>query len=242
MSKYETYTKVKQIYAVSPETLRNWARKDQIRYKCIQNANRKTWLYDINSIGEYLQKDTTTIMSEEEKKGLRPSRIIYIRVSSKKQAADLERQRELLSLAFPDTEIISDIASGLNFHRHGFTSLVQGICRDKYTQVVVTFKDRIARFGYELFELLCKEHGCSILVYGDGINTEPRDDESELKDDLLAVVNVFVASHNGKRSAMLKKERKRINQQKDTKDPSKRDTKSETLSDSTSEEENKSHV
>jgi hypothetical protein len=36
--KYKTYNKIKQTDNVSPETLRNWTRKDQIKYKCIQNA------------------------------------------------------------------------------------------------------------------------------------------------------------------------------------------------------------
>jgi putative resolvase len=208
--KYETYNKIKQTYNVSPETLRNWARNDQIKYKCIQNATKKTWLYDINSIGEFLQQNTNSIQTQETQKGLRGSPVIYIRVSSTKQSDDLERQRQLLSTAFPNTHIISDIGSGLNFHRHGLTSLVQGICRDQYSQVVVTYKDRIARFGYELFELLCKEHGCNILVYGNGISSEQHNDEEDLKDDLLAIVNIFVASHNGKRAQALKKERKRL--------------------------------
>ena len=212
MPKYETYTRVKQVYNVSPETVRNWAKRGSINYKCIQNATRKTWLFDMESIGKFIQANTDEIKAEEVKTGKRATRIIYIRVSSAGQAADLERQRELLSKAFPDTEIISDIGSGLNFHKPGFTSLVRKICRDQVSQVVITFKDRLCRIGYELLELVCKEHGCNILVYGNGIenNNEQHDPEYELKEDLLAIVNVFVASHNGKRAATLKKERKKL--------------------------------
>lgn len=209
--RYETYTEVKKIYNVSPETVKNWARNGSIRYRCVQNTTRKTWLYDIDSIGEYLQNNTDNVERAEEKAGRRPVRIIYTRVSSAKQEADLQRQQELLLTAFPDTEIISDIGSGLNFHRPGFTKLVRQICRDRVSQVVVSYRDRIARFGYELFELLCKEHNCSILVYGEQLDDNHAvDRETELKDDLLAVVNVFVASHNGKRAAALKRERKRL--------------------------------
>lgn len=204
MPRYETYSKVKEIYNISSETIRNWAKRGQIRYKCVQNATRKTWLYDVDSIGEYLQECDPT-EAEKEEGGPTGSRVIYVRVSSAKQSADLTRQRELLQSAFPDASVVSDIASGLNFHRRGLSSLVRQICRDQVSQVVVTYRDRIARFGYELFELLCKEHGCSILVYGEGDEPEP---EQELKDDLLAVVNVFVASHNGKRAAILRRKRK----------------------------------
>jgi predicted site-specific integrase-resolvase len=132
-------------------------------------------------------------------------------VSSTGQSADLDRQRELLSHAFPDAEIISDIGSGLNYHKPGFTALVRKICRDQVSQVIITFKDRLCRFGYELLELVCKEHGCSILVYGNGIDQpEAHDPDFELKEDLLSIVNVFVASHNGKRAQLLKRERERL--------------------------------
>jgi predicted site-specific integrase-resolvase len=210
MPKYETYSKVKQVYDISPQTVRNWARKGQIRYKCIQNETRKTWLFDIESIGEFIQNNTDAINEEQRKKGKQPTRILYARVSSDKQSGDLERQKQLLLEAFPNTEIISDIGSGINFHRPGLTKLVHRICRDEISQVVVTFKDRLARIGFELFELFCKEHNCSILVHsdGNGTNGEEFDPEYELKEDLLSIVNVFVASHNGKRSAVLKKQRK----------------------------------
>src|SRR5690606_23827802 len=103
--------------------------------------------------------------------------------------------------------------SGLNFHRPGFTSLVRDICKDKISQVVVTYRDRLCRFGYELFEQVCKLHNTSILVYGErddkqhDSNAEPG---SELKDDLLAVASIIVASYHGRRGAKLKKERKRL--------------------------------
>ena len=208
--RYEKYSKVKEVYDVSPETLRNWARRGSIRYKCVQNEHNKTWLYDIESIGEYLQNSTDKIEGEEEKLGKRPIRVIYTRVSSIKQKADLERQQELLLSAYPDAKVIQDIGSGINFHRPGFSKLVRDVCRDRISNIVVTYKDRIARFGYELFEQVCKEHGTTILVHSQ-IN-RPTDDNEELKDDLLSIINVFVASNNGKRAAMLKKERKALAQ------------------------------
>ncbi len=232
MPKYETYAKVKQVYDISSETVRNWAKRGQIRYKCIQNETRKTWLFDIESIGEFIQKNTDAINEEQKKLGRMPVRILYSRVSSAKQSGDLERQKQLLLEAFPNTEIISDIGSGINFHRPGLTKLVHRICRDEISQIVVTFKDRLARIGFELFELFCKEHNCSIVVLGDGIIGDSEDPEFELKEDLLSIVNVFVASHNGKRSAALKKERK---------ESAKRRAESETISKQISEKEAESN-
>ena len=63
-----------------------------------------------------------------------------------------------------------------------------------------------------MFDLICKEHNCTIIVYGKSISSDIHDEnnENDLKDDLFSIINVFVASHNGKRAAFLKKERKRL--------------------------------
>jgi len=211
MAQYVTYAKIKQQYSISPETIRNWAKKGQIRFKTVQNATRKTWLYDINSIGEFIKSSTDA--TEAASTVQKAYDVVYIRVSSRKQTADLQRQKELLTTAYPDAECISDIGSGLNYKRPGFTKLVRKICRGEISQVVVTFRDRLLRFGYDLFKQLCDEHGTKILVYGFRENSGSDDHseintDAELKDDLLAIVNVFVARNNGKRAALLRKQRK----------------------------------
>lgn len=205
MSKYVTYAEVRKIYQVRPQTVQNWAKQGRIRYKTIQNATRKTWLYDLDSVGEFVKSGVDEECQSEPSKN--DHVVLYCRVSSKKQESDLIRQRELLSNAFPDAEIMDDIGSGLNYKRHAFSKLVKRICRDEIAQIVVTFKDRLVRFGFELFEQMCQEHGTKILVYCKTDELEHEHDESELKDDLLSIVNVFVARNNGKRSAHLRKQR-----------------------------------
>jgi putative resolvase len=216
MSKYVTYAEVRKVYQVRPQTVQNWAKQGRIRYKAIQNATRKTWLYDLDSIGELIKSGDDEANQSESSKN--DHVVIYCRVSSKKQESDLVRQRELLSKAFPNAEIMDDIGSGLNYKRHAFSKLVKRICRDEIAQVVVTFKDRLVRFGFELFEQMCEEHGTKILVYCKADELQPDHDEIELKDDLLSIVNVFVARNNGKRSALLRKQRKNQEQQKITSD------------------------
>jgi len=144
---------------------------------------------------------------------------LYARVSSKKQANDLERQIELLQKRFPAGEVISDIGSGINYKRPGFTRLVGRICRDEIQEIVVTFKDRLARFGYDLFKQICHEHSVRIMVLSDtnnfsnpskgDSNTKYEKDTEELQEDLLSIVNVFVARQNGRRAGQLRRARKR---------------------------------
>ncbi len=206
MSRYVTYAEVRKVYQVCPQTVQNWAKQGRIRYKAIQNATRKTWLYDLDSIGELVESSNVEANRSEASRN--DHTVIYCRVSSKKQEPDLVRQRDLLSKAFPDAEIMEDIGSGLNYQRHAFSKLVKRICRDEIAQIVVTYKDRLLRFGFELFEQLCQEHGTKIMVYCKTDDVDREHAENELKDDLLSIVNVFVARNNGKRSANLRKQRK----------------------------------
>jgi putative resolvase len=54
----------------------------------------------------------------------KPSVICYARVSSRKQSADLARQVDFLKSVYPDSEIITDVGSGLNFKRKGIQTLL----------------------------------------------------------------------------------------------------------------------
>jgi predicted site-specific integrase-resolvase len=127
-------------------------------------------------------------------------------VSSTHQKADLQRQVTLLrNHVGPETTILTDTASGINFQRAGLKTLLERICGGMVKQVVVTHRDRVCRFAYELFKSLCENHGVSIVVLGEDI---PANSERELADDLLAVTTVFVARHNGRRAALHRRMRK----------------------------------
>jgi predicted site-specific integrase-resolvase len=54
-----------------------------------------------------------------------PTGYIYARVSSAKQKADLERQKQLLLNQYPQYELVSDVGSGINFKRAGLRSLLE---------------------------------------------------------------------------------------------------------------------
>lgn len=206
MVRYEPYSEVKKIYHVSGPTLQKWAKKGHIRYKTIQNDVRKTWLYDIDSIGEHMGGK-----QDEHKHKSSKRVIVYARVSSLHQKEDLERQKTLLRTKYPDATLLSDVGSGLNYTRKNFTKLVRLVCTQQVSTVVVTYRDRITRFGFEMFEEMCSANQVNIVVLGGNDNTE----EDELKDDLLSIVNVFVARRNGKRAQRLRKLRKENSQSSD---------------------------
>jgi putative resolvase len=71
---------------------------------------------------------------------------------------------------YPQAEIITDIASGLNYHRKGLKALLgRSMSGDKLT-IVVAHKDRIARFGVELIEWVLQSNGSQLLVLNQSIS------------------------------------------------------------------------
>lgn len=124
-------------------------------------------------------------------------KICYCRVSSQKQKEDLKRQIEYMKNKYPTYEIISDIGSGLNFNRNGLNEIIESAIKGEVEIVVVSYKDRLARFGYELIEKLIKD-------YSNGeIKIENKKEEEtpaeEISKDIIAIMNVYVAKMNGLR-------------------------------------------
>ena len=121
--------------------------------------------------------------------------ICYCRVSSNKQKDDLLRQINYMKERYPDYEIISDIGSGLNFNRSGLNKLINYSLNREIGEVVVSYKDRLARFGIELIE--------RIINYSDGkliiLNSYDNSSQEELTKDLVLIMNVFSAKLNGSR-------------------------------------------
>jgi predicted site-specific integrase-resolvase len=89
--------------------------------------------------------------------------VLYARVSSAKQRNDLVRQIERLRLAYPHAEVIQDIGGGLNFKRKGLQTLLERLLRGDKLRIVVAHRDRLARFGFDLFGFLVARNGGEIM-------------------------------------------------------------------------------
>ncbi len=126
----------------------------------------------------------------------------YARVSTSSQKEDLERQLLYFKEHYPDHEIIRDIGSGLNFKRKGFNTLLELAIKGKLKQVVVTHKDRLCRFGFELFERIIKECSNGELLV---LHSDQKTPNEELCNDLLSIITVFSSRLYGLRSHSIKK-------------------------------------
>ena len=128
--------------------------------------------------------------------------IIYARVSTMKQKDNLKRQTQRLVKYCQDnnftiTEIIEDIASGVNERRRGLKKLIRLIRKGKARKVIVEYSDRLARFGLEYLKEIFNDYGVELIV----VNPEEKSPEADLVNDLIAIVTSFSARIYGKRGA-----------------------------------------
>ena len=98
-------------------------------------------------------------------------------------------------------EIIEDIGSGINYKKKGLLELIRRIEQEQVTKIVILYKDRLLRFGFELIETLASLHGCKIEIID---NTE-RTEQQELVEDLVQIITVFSCKLQGKRAHKAKK-------------------------------------
>lgn len=123
--------------------------------------------------------------------------ICYCRVSSLKQRGDLERQVNVMKQKYPTYEIIQDIGSGLNFKRKGLIRLMDISIRGELNNLVIAYKDRLARIGYEMLEYIIKKYSNGkIKILNKEQNETPTE---ELTKDLISIMNIYVAKVNGMR-------------------------------------------
>ena len=89
----------------------------------------------------------------------------------------------------------------LKYNKKGLNQLIDMITNSEVNKIVVLYKDRLIRFGYELIENLCEKYGTTIEIID---NTE-KTEEQELVEDLIQIVTVFSCRLQGKKANKAKK-------------------------------------
>ena len=69
-------------------------------------------------------------------------------------------------------ELITDIGSGLNYNKKGLNRIMDMITNSEVDKIVVLYKHRLIRFGYELIENLCTKFGTTIEIIDSTVKTE----------------------------------------------------------------------
>ena len=191
--KYYSSKTVTQLLGVTAQTLRNWDKEGKLKPTYTKSNGYR--YYSEESILSYTQERKT-------KKNLNV--IGYARVSSKKQSDDLERQVEniktYLSNKYETFEIITDIGSGINYNKPGLLKLIEKINKKEVDLIVVLYKDRLLRFGFELVEHFANLNNVKIEILDKIDKTE----DKELVEDLVQIITVFSCKIQGKRKGKTK--------------------------------------
>ena len=190
-SKYVSGKVAKEILGVSDNTLRKWSNENKINI--IRNSEKGKRFYDINSVVR--QNITNCNISSKTSDNKRI--YCYCRVSTPAQKDDLERQVEDMQSQYPNAIIIKDTGSGINWKRKGLQSLIQQVKDGKVEQVIISYKDRLCRFAYDIIEYFFKLFEVSILVLNQ--SEEKSNEDVELADDILSIIHVFSCKKMGKR-------------------------------------------
>ena len=184
MNAYINTTETKNILRVTPQTLRTWAKENKIRSirtPTNQRMYHKQDVYDL--VGVHLD-------NKEKKK------IIYCRVSSKKQVEDLERQKDFLQSKYPSHIMVTDIGSGINWKRKGLETILEQSMQGYVEEVVVAHRDRLCRFAFELIEFILARAGCKLVVHDEDHH---KSTDEELAEDLLSIIHVYSCRNMGRR-------------------------------------------
>ena len=189
MQRYVGIGEAAEALGVSIDTLRRWERTGKLVGERTPGGHRR---YD-------LAKLRPELFRAEEEASRRT--IAYARVSSRDQREDLERQKQVLELYCARQgwtfEVVSDLGSGMNYHKKGLKKLLDAIVEGSVGRLVVTHRDRLLRFGAELVFAICEAKGVEVVILNKGEDTSF---EEDLAQDVLEIVTVFSARLYGSRS------------------------------------------
>lgn len=190
---------------VSISTLRRWDKEGKLKPAKVTEGG--TRLYSEYQLKTYIDNDP--FYSRER------VTLLYCRVSSSKQKDDLERQVQnvktyAISRGY-QFELVTDIGSGINYTKKGLLYLLDRIMAGDVERVVVLYKDRLIRFGYELLEHICQVNDTVIEI----IDCTEKTEQEELVEDLVQIITVFSCRLQGKRVKKTKELMKALQEEGD---------------------------
>lgn len=148
-------SEVLKILRITRPTLSKYVKEGIIKITVLPNGR---YNYDSESVYAFLNKD------------VQRKTVIYARVSTSKQKKDLQNQVDLLKNyavmnGFQIGAVYQDVASGISFEkRKEFFEMLDSIISGQIATVLITYKDRLSRVGFELFSHLFTKFGCEIVV------------------------------------------------------------------------------
>ena len=179
---------VLQLLNISQPTLGHYCKRGLIHYDLTPTGKRI-----------YHDKDVYSILNNGQKR----KNYIYARVSTTSQKSELANQLESLNSFCMNTGIqvdgvFQDVASGISFdNRKQFFELLDDVLEYKVEKVVITYKDRLSRVGFDLFYHLFRKFGTEIVVASQ-LGSKKLDSE-EIFEEIVSLLHCYSMKMYSKR-------------------------------------------
>lgn len=173
-------SEVLKILRITRPTLSKYVKEGIIKVTVLPNGR---YDYDSESVYAFLNKD------------VQRKTVIYARVSTSKQKKDLQNQVDLLKNyavmnGFQIGAVYQDIASGISYQkRKEFFEMLDAILQGQIAAVLITYKDRLSRVGFELFSHLFQQFGCKIIVISEV--GSPQLDSQEIFEEIVSLLHCY---------------------------------------------------
>lgn len=183
---------VMRVLQITRGTVSRYVAKGIIGYEVLPNGRY-----------EYNEKDVYAFLN----RGVPRRTYIYGRVSTPKQKPDLENQLLMLKQfcfanGYTISGTFSDIASGVSFEkRKSFFEMLDDIVAGKVERVVITYKDRLSRVGFDLFQYLFAKYNCEIVVMSEAGSEKL--DEKEIFEEIVSLLHCYSMKIYSNRRKML---------------------------------------
>lgn len=180
---------------VTTQTLRNWDSLNKITTVRTRGNQRRVPLSEVERLQGH--QGRTVLLA-------------YCRCSTHKQKDNLERQvgrvLEYATSTGLKLELYKDIGSGLNENRKQFKKMLTRLVDTDVNTVVVEYKDRLSRYGFQTFESYCNSLGVQVVVMED---KESKEFELEFAEDIVALIASYSARLYGRRGGRAKRKIKK---------------------------------
>ena len=171
---------VLKLLRVSQPTLGEYVKKGYIKCQILPTGRRE---YDEDSVYQFLNKSVPRM------------NYVYARVSSSSQKKDLDNQVDLILNycmihGIKINGVFKDVASGISFeNRKDFFKMLDDIFEHKVDKVIITYKDRLSRIGFDLFYHLFKRFGTEIIVISE-VGSAKLDSE-EIFEEIVSMLHCY---------------------------------------------------
>lgn len=189
LSKGIKTSELARMMGLAPQTIRTYVKNNTIPYHMTPGGRLYFTEEDVKTIMNDNQTNDNDDNNTQEK-----TWAYYVRSSSGNKSIKDSQIKQLNEKYPTPTYIIQDNASGLNENRKGLQKLYALAENKEITDIAITHKDRLTRFGYSYLEKFFNNNNITIHILNENSPNTPENKitpENELMNDFMALIASF---------------------------------------------------